>query len=73
MAHALVPIDTLWCIYFNEDAPWIYYPSQDIIKLVKSFNDVEGAVTINVPVTYEGEIPETTINKLIDIKKAIRG
>ena len=73
LAHALVPIDTLWCIYFNEDSPWIYYPSKDIIKLIKSFNDVEGAVTINVPVTYEGEIPETTINKLIDIKKAIRG
>ena len=72
LAHALVPIDTLWCMYFPEIAPWIHYPPEDVVKLVESFKNVGGAVTINVPIDYTGKIPQESIDKLLTVKKAIR-
>ena len=74
LLQALVPFDTLWCLDFNDEAPWIEYPAEDLIKLVKDFNAVGGAVTLNAPiVTSDGSIPEKSLEKLIKVKKAIRG
>ncbi|MBQ7257290.1 MAG: alpha-L-fucosidase [Abditibacteriota bacterium] len=70
LAHALVPFDYLWAIN-DLETPWIKYPAEELIYLVKSFNDVGGAVTLNAPITMEGEIPEESLNKLIEVGKRI--
>ena len=62
-----VVIDTLWCVEFDYDTPWIKYDSKDLIKLVKSFNNVGGAVTLNAPIFMkDGEIPQESMDKLTE-------
>lgn len=72
LAHALVPFDWLWAIN-DLETPWIEYSSEELIKLVSSFNAVGGAVTLNAGITMEGEIPEKSMKKLIEVRKAVRG
>lgn len=68
--QALIPVD----LPFNGPAPtqWVRYPKEEVIKLVVNCKKVKGAVTINLPVDGVGLIPQSSLNKIIAVKEAIR-
>ncbi|MBQ0104638.1 MAG: discoidin domain-containing protein [Armatimonadetes bacterium] len=68
--HALVPFDSS----FNPTVKieWASYDADSLIKLVHSFHEVGGGVTLNAPVNQDGSIPASTVEKLEKVGKSFK-
>jgi len=70
LLHALVPLDSTFNPAVKNE--WTYYPVEDMIRLAHSFDEVGGAITFNVPVEKTGEIPQSSVDKLIAIGNSFK-
>lgn len=65
--HALVPLDST----FNPAVPTMHYPDEELFRFVRDCKAVKGAVTLNLPISHEGKIPEDTVAQLVRLRKAL--
>lgn len=53
-------------------AEWVSHSPKDLLKFVQNMKNAKGAVTINVPIGADGEIPQSSIDKLKYLKENLR-
>jgi len=65
--HALVPVDST----FEGGAPY-HYSDEELIGFVKACKSVRGAVTLNLPIGWDGRIPEASLARMQRLGAALR-
>ncbi len=65
--HALVPVDSTF-----EGGPARHYSDEELIGFVKACKSVKGAVTINLPVSRDGHIPDASVEQMQRVGEAVR-
>ncbi|HOX37973.1 MAG TPA: hypothetical protein PL033_08295 [Candidatus Brocadiia bacterium] len=64
--HALVPVDST----FEGGKPY-HYSDDELFGFVRRCNAVSGAVTLNLPIGQDGQIPEKSIEQMRRLGKAL--
>jgi hypothetical protein len=67
--HALAPVDCR----FSSKVSDHYYTDDELIKFVADCKAVKGAVTFNLPVELDGNIPEKSLKQFSRVSKAVLG